>query len=202
MVGQRAAAVAHSGGELLGEVGRLRPVHRAVTGLDDEAAEQEQPDVGGRHQHEVGDCEEGEHGHAGQKQLAAADVVREQAEAQDHRDIGQAQSRVGVEDRGAVVTQLGRRVGDQPDRCDIERSVGGYERSGGERDLFRIGLESVEHGHLSGRLRVECLLKDRALGHGEPDPHADGDEQRAGQERDPPSPLEELLVGERCCSSA
>ena len=37
--GQRAAAVAHSGGELLGEVGRLRPVHRAETGLDDEAAE-------------------------------------------------------------------------------------------------------------------------------------------------------------------
>ena len=76
--------------------------------------------------------------------------------------------------------------------------MGGYERSGGQRDLFRIGLESVEHGHLRGRLRVECLLKDRALGHGEPDPHADGDEQRAGQERDPPSPLEELLVGQRC----
>ena len=99
---------------------------------------------------------------------------------------------------GAIVTEFGRRVGDQPDRHDVEIGVGGHERSGSQRDLLRVGLEGVEHGHLRDRLRVECLLKDRALGHGEPDPHADGDEQHAGQEWNPPSPLEELLVGQRC----
>ena len=137
----------------------------------------------GRDEREVGNREQGEHRHAGQEHPAAADVVGEQTEGQDHGNVGQAQCRVGVEDRRAVVAQLGRRVGDQPDGADVERGVRGDERPGGQRDLLRVGPQGVEDGHLRGCLRVERLLEDRALGHREPDPEADGDEQCAGQER-------------------
>src|SRR5262245_19958710 len=47
LIGQRAAAVTHSGRELLGEICRLRAVNGSATGVVDESAEQEEPDVRG-----------------------------------------------------------------------------------------------------------------------------------------------------------
>ncbi len=67
----------------------------------------------------------------------------------------------------------------------------GQPQQRGQRDLFRLALEYLKHGHAFDAFFVEHLLEDRRFEDAEPDPQPDPHHDDADEERDAPAPHQE-----------
>jgi len=195
LVAHRRTGVADVGGKHLGDERRLRAVKGGVQDQRHHRGECDQREVPG-----VEQGEEHEHPHrrtdgADEHDGPSADPVGEMPEVGDRDDLHGRGDQRRVEGVFLGQVQICGDVRRDEQHEGVERHVHSDAGADGQQHLAGV---SAQHRH-DRRMRLLAGLLDlgeqRALGDGHPDPQPDDHQHTAEQERHPPPPRQERIVG-------
>ena len=89
------------------------------------------------------------------------------------------------------------RVAHEVHQQDVAKPADAHIAAGGEENRAGVSAKDIDDRQTASRAGSQHVGEHRTLGDAQPNEHADGDEEDAGDERQPPSPRTELLGRQR-----